>query len=75
MGRRQYVLLWMTVQVHLEILMTEPSWSSRFDMRVLKVVGSKVWCVLLPSEIVIRKRGVVAFVGPNEWSEKTYRSG
>ena len=63
------------MQVHLASLMTEPSWSSPFDMRELKVVGSKVWCVLLPSEIVIWKRGVVAFAGPNGWSEKTCRSG
>ena len=75
MGRKQYMLLWMTVQVHFASLMTEPSWSSPFDVRELKVVGSKVWCVLLLSEIVIRKCGVVAFAGPNGWSEKTCRSG
>ena len=63
MGIKQHVLLWTTVQVHLASLMTEPSWSSPFDMRVLKVVGSKVWCMLLPSEIVIQKHRVVSFVG------------
>ena len=63
------------MQVHLASLMIEPSWISPVDMRELKVVGRKVWCLLLPSEIVIQKHGVVSFVGPDGWSEKTCKSG
>ena len=42
MARKMYVLLRMTVQVHLDSLMIEPCWSSPSDRRELKAFERKV---------------------------------